>query len=288
MSDENIDNKMGTEEENAQVDTEDDTVMDDGEAKDEANDPNLEAASQFLGESETTYDSDTDETDEEASDSGDEQDDSNTGDDNIPPDTENNEADDDPSQAKDTGEPVGDDNPTDQQDTEEQDDFDLDAMLDSELIDEELIDTLKPVFEKMNSKLDRLNRENSELRNELQQHSRRAATQAFDEAVNRLDGFEDVLGKGKGSELQRDSKQFQNRVKLINQMRVLSSGYKSTGQPVPSEGELMGMAVKSLFGEPSKPSAKAERPNLSRPSKTARRPKSAQQANLEAAEQFIG
>jgi hypothetical protein len=59
----------------------------------------------------------------------------------------------------------------------------------------------------------------------------------------------DVLGKGRGVELDANSAQYKNRLKVLETVQVLATGYQRTGRPVPQEDLLFKQAMTLALGE---------------------------------------
>lgn len=73
-----------------------------------------------------------------------------------------------------------------------------------------------------------------------------ARSDRFDEALNGLgDEYEPILGKGVRKTLSKDA--VANRQKVFTKMDVLRRGYELSGEPVPSEPELIQEAVQASF-----------------------------------------
>ncbi len=81
-----------------------------------------------------------------------------------------------------------------------------------------------------------------------QQRAFNAQCERFDETLNKLDGFETILGNGRRGELEKSSPEMvANRQKVFTKMLVLKRGYEAAGEPVPPEVELIHEAVQASF-----------------------------------------
>ncbi len=70
----------------------------------------------------------------------------------------------------------------------------------------------------------------------------------FDAALDSMEGFEELLGKGRHDEIQKTSKmQASNRREVFAKMNLLRMGYEQAGKPVPPESELIQEAVHASF-----------------------------------------
>ena len=82
-----------------------------------------------------------------------------------------------------------------------------------------------------------------------QQRAFQAQCDRFDDALNAMEGFEEVLGKGRQAELvkAKETVQAENRQKVFTKMLMLRDAYERAGQPVPPESELIQEAVQASF-----------------------------------------
>ena len=75
-----------------------------------------------------------------------------------------------------------------------------------------------------------------------------AQCERFDETLNKLDGFEKILGTGRRGEMLKASPDVvANRQKVFTKMLVLKRGYEEAGEKVPAEAELIQEAVQASF-----------------------------------------
>lgn len=80
-----------------------------------------------------------------------------------------------------------------------------------------------------------------------------AADLRFESMIDGLgDDFAETLGKGPGHSLNRKSPQFENRVKLHEEIVRIAAGYAALGQRVPTEKELFEQAVGTVFRDKQK------------------------------------
>ena len=75
-----------------------------------------------------------------------------------------------------------------------------------------------------------------------------AQCQRFDETLNKLEGFEKILGSGRKDEIAKTSPdQAANRQKVFTTMQILKRGYEEAGVTVPAEAELIEAAAMASF-----------------------------------------
>lgn len=87
----------------------------------------------------------------------------------------------------------------------------------------------------------------------------------FDGACEDLGSdFESVVGKGPGRELSEGSTEFQNRMKIVDQMNTIDAGRQNNGLPRLEEEEVFKQAVRSVFGDEQVTFAKREIRNQAR------------------------
>ena len=75
-----------------------------------------------------------------------------------------------------------------------------------------------------------------------------AQSERFDEALNKMEGFEKILGTGRRGDLAQASPEHAaNRQEVFTKMLVLKAGYELAGKPVPPEAKLIREAVHASF-----------------------------------------
>lgn len=75
-----------------------------------------------------------------------------------------------------------------------------------------------------------------------------AQCERFDETLNKLDGFEKILGRGRKDEIAKASPdQAANRQKVFTTMQILKRGFEEAGVKVPAEAELIEAAAMASF-----------------------------------------
>lgn len=86
-----------------------------------------------------------------------------------------------------------------------------------------------------------------------------AQTERFDETLNKIEGFEEILGSGnRGEMLKASPDHAANRQKVFTKMLVLRRGYEEAGEKIPSESELIQEAVQASFYKHSQTTARAK------------------------------
>lgn len=82
-----------------------------------------------------------------------------------------------------------------------------------------------------------------------QQRAATAQSDRFDDVLNGLgDEYEPILGKGRRGDLMKSSPEAAtNRQKVFTMMTLLKDGYQKSGQPVPSDSDLIQQAVHAQF-----------------------------------------
>lgn len=75
-----------------------------------------------------------------------------------------------------------------------------------------------------------------------------AQCERFDETLNKLDGFEKILGSGRRDELAKASPDLAaNRQKVFTTMQILKRGFEEAGVKIPAEAELIEAAAMASF-----------------------------------------
>jgi len=113
-----------------------------------------------------------------------------------------------------------------------------------------------------------------------------AQSERFDDTLNKLDGFETILGSGRKGELEKASPEHvANRQKVFTTMQILKRGFEEAGVKVPAEAELIEAAAMASFPKHVQTTArnklksdikKAGYQSLSRPHSTGSKPLSGQ------------
>jgi hypothetical protein len=86
-----------------------------------------------------------------------------------------------------------------------------------------------------------------------------AQCERFDESLNKLEEYQDILGSGRRGELLKNSPDLaSNRDKVFEKMLVLRNGYQQSGREMPSEAELINEAVQASFWKQTKTIARKE------------------------------
>lgn len=114
---------------------------------------------------------------------------------------------------------------------------------DEEAIDPEILNAVRSL-EKNNKDL----REMVErLTGSLEQKQQDEFNNKFDSLIENLGtDYEDVFGKGKGTELNKNSGHYRNRRTMIKHMYALASGYQAAKVRIPSEQDLFDQALYAL------------------------------------------
>ncbi len=109
-----------------------------------------------------------------------------------------------------------------------------------------------------------------------------AECERFDETLNKLDGFEKILGNGRKDDVAKASPSLAaNRQKVFTTMQILKRGYEEAGVKVPSEAELIEAAAMASFPKHAQQTARNKLKNdiknagsqsLSRPHSTGAKP----------------
>jgi len=95
----------------------------------------------------------------------------------------------------------------------------------------------------------RLKSEITEVRKIISDHQAKALDDEFDRVVDTLGAkYTSILGKGTGDKLTPDSKEFQARSKLYDQVRSMALGMKKAKLEIPEFPELVQRAARALFG----------------------------------------
>lgn len=118
----------------------------------------------------------------------------------------------------------------------------------------------------------------------------------FDEALNKMEGFESILGSGRRGDLAKASPEHvANRQKVFTKMQMLAAGYEQAGMPVPPEADLIQEAVQASFYKHAQEIArksltkqikKAGSQALSRPRSAGGKPLSGQQLAIAKEQEF--
>lgn len=113
-----------------------------------------------------------------------------------------------------------------------------------------------------------------------------AQCERFDETLNKMEGFEKILGSGRKDELAKASPDLAaNRQKVFTTMQILKRGFEEAGVKVPAEAELIEAAAMASFPKHVQQTArtrlkgdikKAGSQALSRPHSTGAKPLSGQ------------
>lgn len=111
-----------------------------------------------------------------------------------------------------------------------------------------------------------------------------AQCERFDDTLNKLEGFEKILGSGRKDDISKASpNQAANRQTVFTTMQILKRGYEEAGVKVPAEAELIEAAAMASFPKHVQQTArkkltgdikKAGSQALSRPHSTAAKPMS--------------
>lgn len=126
-----------------------------------------------------------------------------------------------------------------------------------------------------------------------QQRAFEAQCNRFDETLNKIEGFDALLGKGLRGNLSRDL--VANRQKVFTKMQALRQGYELAGEAVPPEADLIQEAVHASFYKHAQQTARAQLKGeikragsqaLSRPRSTGGKPLSGPDRALAAEAEF--
>jgi len=135
----------------------------------------------------------------------------------------------------------------------EEDPFAKLPKLDPEVYEPEVIKTFEALTEIVKKQQEEIRSFRSHQENTntaAQQAQAREVEQWFDKQVESLgEEFQDALGSGGYSTLDRGSSQFANRDKIANQMAVLLAGYQAAGQQAPPRDEVFGAAAKLVLAD---------------------------------------
>lgn len=86
-----------------------------------------------------------------------------------------------------------------------------------------------------------------------------AQCERFDESLNKLEEYREIVGSGRRGELLKNSPDLAaNRDKVFEKMLVLRNGYQQSGREMPSEAELINEAVQASFWKQTKTIARKE------------------------------
>jgi len=111
----------------------------------------------------------------------------------------------------------------------------------------EIVEKLKALNKHYSAKVKALNGNVKQLVGYIQAQERAAFEMRFDAWVEGLgDGFKPVLGEGRGYKMPRDSKEFRNRIKVLEKMDQLIAGSKVQN---PDHEKIFHEAVNAVFGD---------------------------------------
>ena len=137
--------------------------------------------------------------------------------------------------------------------TEPPADDDLEITLNPEEHDEEVIAQFNGMKKHFAAQTAALKAQIEQLKGVAQRAAKDEFEGKFDGFVRDLGGdWEDVLGKGGISALDRKSEQYKNRVEILAEMDALAAGYNATGRALPSQAELFKRAAHAVHGDKHK------------------------------------
>jgi hypothetical protein len=133
------------------------------------------------------------------------------------------------------------------------------VKLDPNVFDPEIIETVNGINEHYSKQFEAMEGQLNEARQSLNRQQALQFEQQFDGWIKELgDGYKDVLGDGRGAEMDKKSEQFGNRVKVLDEMETIAAGFVKTGKQVPPYGELFEKALASVFKDKQKEIARKE------------------------------
>ena len=126
--------------------------------------------------------------------------------------------------------------------------FDCGLPKGEEGYEDALVDHLNEQGQKSLDANKALQEENDYLKSKIDRQADQSYFDWLDTRIEKLGGdFHEKLGEGETEDLQPDSEQYENRLKLANRMSVAIRTYKKQGKAVPSRNKVFDGAVKYLF-----------------------------------------
>lgn len=140
---------------------------------------------------------------------------------------------------------------------EETEDEKFDCGLDPEEVAPEIVDAINKMGGDLTKQLKSVTKENETLKAQLAEKNSAGEAEAQQAVVKQIDGlfsqaedFTELFGEGEGQKLDAESKQLQNRVKVLEEMDALQAGYSQKGKNIPIN-EVFDRAVRNVFKEES-------------------------------------
>ena len=125
--------------------------------------------------------------------------------------------------------------------------------LDPDVYDPEIITTINGINEHYSKQFEAMQGQLVQAQGALNRQQALQFEQQFDGYIDGLgDGYKDVLGEGRGAEMDKTSETFKNRVKLLDEMETIAAGCSRTGKQVPPYNELFDKALASVFKDKQK------------------------------------
>jgi len=146
---------------------------------------------------------------------------------------------------------AGDAKPGGEKDSEKEPEFKIDLNPDE--YDEKVINTFEGLNKFHTDRYSALETKLNQVLEAVGNDQAAAADVRFESMIEGLgDDFTETLGKGPGHSLDQKGTQFENRVKLHEEIVRIAAGYAALGQQVPTEKELFEKAVGVVFKDKQK------------------------------------
>jgi len=131
--------------------------------------------------------------------------------------------------------------------------------LSEETYDPELVKVVKGLSDHNGSQIQRLTQQVGALANELRMRDAVSFEHWFDSELETLpDDFKSIVGEGPGVELGKDSQEYKNRIKVVDQMNTIDRGREASGLPELPQREVFRQAIRAVFGDKQVEFAKSE------------------------------
>ena len=120
--------------------------------------------------------------------------------------------------------------------------------LDPDSVDPEVVEAFNKMNDHYKGKLEAQTAALEAIRAEITQERSHQFTLSIDNIIDNIqEQWGDVLGKGSYEDMDKNSKQYKNRVAVISEMEALVAGYQKNGRPVLSTEKMFMRALNSLF-----------------------------------------
>jgi hypothetical protein len=133
---------------------------------------------------------------------------------------------------------------------EAEEDTPFDCGLDPEEWDKEVIDMMNAQGETFKKNLKNLSSENAELKNLVQQQVNQRYADWLDRQFDGLgESMKEIVGEGDMEDIEPASVPYENRLKVVSRMDLVTKTYQKLKKPVPTKSKLFKQAVEYLFNK---------------------------------------